>query len=89
LDNKIAITHIAYHTDPLGLLAAQTFLADRKIDFQLVDTGIAYSVFFNDPDGHELEITTYYATALGGDPEAHTTLNELQAQTRESYLPPQ
>jgi len=25
------------------------------------DTGIAYSAFFNDPDGHLLELTTYHA----------------------------
>jgi catechol 2,3-dioxygenase-like lactoylglutathione lyase family enzyme len=29
------------------------------------DTGIAYSVFFHDPDGHLLEITTFSASSGG------------------------
>ena len=49
LDNKIAITHIAYHTDPLGLLDVQTSLMERAIDFQLVACRAQHSAGFFAP----------------------------------------
>jgi catechol 2,3-dioxygenase-like lactoylglutathione lyase family enzyme len=61
LDSKIAFQHLAFHTTGDGLLGAQIQLGDLKIEFEgPEDTGVAYSIFVNDPDGHLLEITTYY-----------------------------
>jgi lactoylglutathione lyase len=61
LDNKIAITHIAFETNKRGFKKAQEELKALGIPFDPPeDTGIAFSIFFNDPDGHLLEITTYH-----------------------------
>jgi catechol-2,3-dioxygenase len=38
---------------------AQQELKQRGIAFHFEDHGIAHSIYFRDPDGHELEITTY------------------------------
>ena len=39
--------------------SAQTDLQSRGIAFQLQDHGISHSIYFHDPDGFLLEITTY------------------------------
>jgi len=64
LDNKIAITHVAFLTDAEGFERVQEKLKELGISFEGPDdSGIAYSIFFKDPDGHELEITTYHSTS--------------------------
>ena len=61
LDNKIAFQHLAFHTSADGLLAALVELQNLSIQYEGPDdTGVAYSVFLNDPDGHLLELTTYH-----------------------------
>jgi len=72
IDRKIAISHVAFRTDATGFAAAQTELRKLGVSFEPPeDTGIAYSVFFLDPDGHQIEITTYdrgaVMTASSGD----------------------
>jgi catechol 2,3-dioxygenase-like lactoylglutathione lyase family enzyme len=64
LDNKIAVQHVAFLTDDDGLERAQIALneAGIKVDGP-EDTGIAFSIFINDPDGHSLEITAYHKTS--------------------------
>ena len=63
LDNRIAITHVAFLTDALGFESAQTELQKLGVPFdEPEDTGIAFSFFFKDPDGYDLEITTYHPT---------------------------
>ena len=60
IDNAIAITHVAFRTDAAGFAAAQKTLRKLGIAFDPPeDTGIAFSVFILDPDGHQIEITTY------------------------------
>ena len=39
--------------------SAQTELQARGVSFQFQDHGIAHSIYFSDPDGFLLEITTY------------------------------
>jgi catechol-2,3-dioxygenase len=39
--------------------AAQEVLADREIPFHFSDHSVSHSIYFEDPDGHELELTTY------------------------------
>jgi catechol 2,3-dioxygenase-like lactoylglutathione lyase family enzyme len=64
LDNKIAIQHVAFLTDADGLERAQIALNDAGVKFDgPEDTGIAFSIFMNDPDGHLLEITAYHKTS--------------------------
>lgn len=73
LDNKVAITHLAFLTDSAGFDSAQVELKGLGVPFDgPEDTGIAYSLFFKDPDGHELEITTYYALTTGSRQEKAT-----------------
>lgn len=61
LDNKIAFQHLAFHLSADAFIGAMIELGDLKVDFDgPEDTGVAYSMFINDPDGHLLELTTYY-----------------------------
>ncbi len=56
---SVRIKHIAFRVEGAGFEAAQRALAERRIRFRLADHGIARSLYFDDPDGHELELTTY------------------------------
>ena len=61
LDNTLAITHFAYATDAKGFQEAQDKLKKLGIKFDPPeDTGVAHSLFIYDPDGYQVEITTYY-----------------------------
>ena len=55
----IRMLHFAMRADRKNFLAAQTELKERGIDFEFQDHEISHSIYFSDPDGHELEITTY------------------------------
>lgn len=55
----IAARHVAFRTDAAGLEEARSELEARGIECEFQDHGIARSIYFLDPDGHELEITTY------------------------------
>lgn len=65
LDSKIAFQHVAFHASPEAMLGAIVELQNLKIQYEgPEDTGVAYSIFVNDPDGHLLEITTYYGDSV-------------------------
>jgi catechol 2,3-dioxygenase-like lactoylglutathione lyase family enzyme len=49
--------HVALVVDDLG--ATQEHLRARGITFNYEDHGNARSVYFRDPDGHTIELTTY------------------------------
>jgi lactoylglutathione lyase len=51
------LRHIAIVVDDLD--AAQERLRSHRVEFRYEDHGNALSVYFDDPDGHVLEITTY------------------------------
>jgi len=51
--------HLAFRADRKNFLAAQRELKERGIKFEFQDHEISHSIYFHDPDGHELEITTY------------------------------
>jgi len=51
--------HLAFRADRKNFLAAQRELKERGIRFQFQDHKISHSIYFRDPDEHELEITTY------------------------------
>ena len=53
------LLHLAFGTNAAGFLIAQQELNDRGIPFHFQDHEISHSIYFCDPDGHELEITTY------------------------------
>ena len=55
----IQMLHLAFRADRENFLAAQRELEKRGIKFEFQDHEIAHSIYFRDPDGHQLEITTY------------------------------
>ena len=56
---EIGMLHLAFRATAQSFLAAQGELKDRGIKFEFQDHEISHSIYFRDPDGHELEITTY------------------------------
>lgn len=56
---KIHMLHLAFRADRKNFLAAQEELKRHGIRFQFQDHEISHSIYFRDPDGHQLEITTY------------------------------
>ena len=51
--------HLAFRATYADLLEAEKNLQERGIPFEFQNHGIAHSIYFADPDGHQLEITTY------------------------------
>ena len=58
-DHAIRMLHFAFRADRKNFVAAQRELKRRGIKFEFQDHEISHSIYFRDPDGHELEITTY------------------------------
>jgi len=56
---EIRMLHLAFRADRENFLAAQRELGKRGIKFEFQDHEISHSIYFRDPDGHQLEITTY------------------------------
>ena len=55
----IAMQHLAFKTDRKNFEEAQKSLKEKGIKFEFQDHEISHSIYFNDPDGYEIEITTY------------------------------
>jgi catechol 2,3-dioxygenase-like lactoylglutathione lyase family enzyme len=51
--------HLALRADRKNFVAAQRDLTGRGIAFHFQDHQISQSIYFRDPDGYEIEITTY------------------------------
>lgn len=51
--------HVAFRVDREGFEAAQAELAGRGIETRFADHGAVHSLYFDDPDGHTVELTTY------------------------------
>jgi catechol 2,3-dioxygenase-like lactoylglutathione lyase family enzyme len=61
LDNLAAITHVAFLVDGDKFQSAIDFLRTEGIAFEgPEDTGIAFSIFVEDPDKTKIELTTYH-----------------------------
>jgi catechol 2,3-dioxygenase len=56
---EIRMLHLAFRAARENFLSAQEELKRRGIKFEFQDHEISHSIYFYDPDGHELEITTY------------------------------
>jgi catechol 2,3-dioxygenase-like lactoylglutathione lyase family enzyme len=56
---ELRMLHLAFRADRENFLAAQRDLQKRGIEFEFQDHEISHSIYFRDPDGHQLEITTY------------------------------
>ena len=56
------IGHVAFRATGAEFLTAQGELKARNIPFDFEDHEISHSIYFRDPDGNRLEITTYELT---------------------------
>ena len=57
--NSLIMRHLAFQVDRENFLRAQAELRGRGIEFGFEDHQIAHSIYLNDPDGYEIELTTY------------------------------
>ncbi len=57
--NEVNMLHLAMRADRKNFLAAQEELKSRGIKFEFQDHEISHSIYFRNPDGLRLEITTY------------------------------
>jgi catechol 2,3-dioxygenase-like lactoylglutathione lyase family enzyme len=57
--DHIGMTHFAFRGSRAEFLSAQRDLKSRGINFEFRDHKISHSIYFSDPDGIRLEITTY------------------------------
>jgi catechol 2,3-dioxygenase len=55
----IGMLHLAFRANMENFLGAQQELKKRGIKFEFQDHEISHSIYFRDPDGNKLEITTY------------------------------
>ena len=55
----VRMRHLAFRSNRENFLTAQRELENRGIKFEFQDHEISHSIYFRDPDGHQLEITTY------------------------------
>jgi catechol 2,3-dioxygenase-like lactoylglutathione lyase family enzyme len=55
----LAMRHFAFRTDRANFDLARRELGRRGVRFESQHHGISESIYFHDPDGHEVEITTY------------------------------
>lgn len=51
--------HLAFAVDRANFERAQTFLEELGIAWEFADHDVSHSVYFSDPDGHRIELTTY------------------------------
>lgn len=51
--------HLAFRVDRASFEEVRERLTGRGIEFEVVDHGTAHSMYFADPDGVRLELTTY------------------------------
>ena len=58
-EESIRIAHFALRADRKNFLLAQEELQAQGINATFQDHDISHSIYFHDPDGHQLEITTY------------------------------
>jgi catechol 2,3-dioxygenase-like lactoylglutathione lyase family enzyme len=56
---EVGMLHLALRANRNSFLSAQEELKRLGIKFEFQDHEIAHSIYFRDPDGHKLEITTY------------------------------
>ena len=55
----LAMWHVAFRADRGNFDSARQELESRDIRYSFSDHSLAHSIYFHDPDGHLVEITTY------------------------------
>jgi catechol-2,3-dioxygenase len=58
-ERPAGLRHIAFRVDRENFDLAQEDLRDRGIAFEFQDHGVSHSIYFEDPEGLQLELTTY------------------------------
>lgn len=56
---QLAVQHVAFVATRAAFDAARETLPARGVPIEFQDHEISHSIYFRDPDGHALEITTY------------------------------
>lgn len=56
---SIRVLHVAFRVDREGFDAARDELPRRGVEVKFSDHGISHSIYLHDPDGHQIELTTY------------------------------
>ena len=51
--------HIAFRLDREGFDAARAALGRMGVAARVSDHGISHSIYLRDPEGHQIELTTY------------------------------
>jgi catechol 2,3-dioxygenase-like lactoylglutathione lyase family enzyme len=59
LRNDFDMLHLAFRATQENFIAAQNELKSRGVPFEFQDHEISHSIYFRNPDGHKIEITTY------------------------------
>lgn len=57
--DTLCVRHVAFRVDQENFRAAQAELRQQGIAFEFQDHQIAHSIYLHDPDGHQIELTTY------------------------------
>lgn len=55
----VRILHVAFRVDRAGFEEARIALDDAGVEARFSDHGISHSLYLSDPDGHQIELTTY------------------------------
>jgi catechol 2,3-dioxygenase-like lactoylglutathione lyase family enzyme len=55
----VRILHIAFRLGRTGFDEAHAALDKQGVEVRFSDHGISHSIYFEDPDGHQIELTTY------------------------------
>jgi catechol 2,3-dioxygenase-like lactoylglutathione lyase family enzyme len=61
--DTLCVRHVAFRVDRGNFERARETLTARGIRLEFQDHGAAHSLYLADPDGHQLEITTYEVPA--------------------------
>jgi catechol 2,3-dioxygenase-like lactoylglutathione lyase family enzyme len=57
--SALAVDHVAFRVDRENFERARGRLHELGIRFEFEDHTVSHSIYFDDPNGHRLEITTY------------------------------
>ena len=55
----IRILHFAFRVDRTTFEAAQARFRELGVEFRFSDHDVSHSIYLRDPDGHQVELTTY------------------------------
>ncbi len=58
-EESTGLRHIAFMVGREDIGRAKTRLEERGVEFRFEDHGNSHSVYFSDPDGNVIELTTY------------------------------